>query len=242
VTTLNPALGMDGPAHLGLRLAAFLFAALLGLQCVWLLAAELIRPNIDRLPTDMASATSAAKRRDAAAVAASIGAVRGDLWAESAYTFADLLWPERPAGADSNASALLQRARNNLDRAIVWGPQQSGAWLLLAALGQQFRLTGTAPVETLKMSYYTGPSERSLIPLRLQVAVRGDKFDDFEIRQFVTRDLRLLLAHNQISAIADAYKAASPAGKSFVEQAIKDIDPSALVKLRTATRGSSVPD
>jgi hypothetical protein len=242
VTTLNPAFGMNGPAYFGLRLAAFVFAALFGLQCVWLLAAELIRPNVDRLPTDMASAASAAKRRDAAAVAASIGAVRGDLWAQSAYTFADLLWPERQAEADSNASAPLQTARKNLDRAIVWGPQQSGAWLLLAALGQQFRLAGTAPIETLKMSYYTGPSERALIPLRLRIAVHGDKFDDIEIRQFVTRDLRLLLAHNQISVIADAFKGASPAGRSFVEQAIKDIDPSALVALRIATRGSSVPD
>jgi hypothetical protein len=241
MTMLDHVPGMNRTPHSGLRLAAFLLAVLLGLQCVWLVAAELIRPDIDQLPTDVTTAAIAAKKRVAATVAASIGAVRGDLWAQSAYTYANLLWSEN-AQANSSAPEVLEHARKNLDRALHWGPPQSGGWLLLAGLAQEFRLAGVAPIEALKMSYYTGPSELPLVPLRLRIAVRADKFDDFEIRQFVSRDLRLLLAQDKKSVITEAYRAASPAGRSFMEQAIKDIDPSALTSLRTAARKQFLPD
>src|SRR5262249_9306275 len=233
MTLLDRAPGMNRTPHSRLRLVTFLFAVLLGLQGAWLLAAELIRPDIDQLPTDLAGANRAAKKRVSATVAASIGSVRGDLWAESAYTYANVLWPEN-AQANSGTPEVLECARKSLDRALHWAPQQSGAWLLLAGLAQEFRLDGVAPIGALKMSYYTGPSERLLVPLRLRIAVRADKFDDFEIRQFVSRDLRLLLAQDKKSVIAEAYRAASPAGRSFMEQAIKDIDPSAVISLRTA--------
>jgi hypothetical protein len=233
--------GMNRPTRSGLRLASFLFAVLLALQCVWLLAAELIRPDIEHLPTDLASATIAAKKRVAATLAASIGAVRGDLWAQSAYTYANLLWLQNAQANSSASSEVLERARKNLDRALYWGPQQSGAWLLLAGLGREFRLASVTPIEALKMSYYSGPSEISLVSLRLRIAVRADQFDDFEIRQFVSRDLRLLLAQNKKSVITEVYRAASPAGKSFMEQAIKDIDPSALTSLRTAEHEPFLP-
>jgi hypothetical protein len=239
MTLLDRVPGMDWTPQSGLRLAAFLFAVSLGLQGAWLLAAELIRPDIDQLPTDTATAAIAAKKRVAATVAASAGAVRGDLWAQSAYTYANLLWPEK---APNSSTLEVLRARKILDRALYWGPPQSGAWLLLAGLAEEFRLAGVAPSEALKMSYYTGPSEHPLIPLRLRIAVRANKFDDFEIRQFVSRDLRLLLAQNKKSVIAEALEAASPAGRSFMEQAIKDIDPSALNSLRTAPGKPFLPD
>jgi hypothetical protein len=213
----------------GLRMAAFLFATLLCLQCVWLLAAELIQPGLNQLPTDAASAAIAEKKRLAANVAGSIGVFRGDLWAQSAYTYANLLWPD--SGENASVPQAADRAREKLDRALRWGPLQSGAWLLLSGLGREFR-SGSA--EALKMSYYTGPTEMNLIPLRLRLAVQADKFDDFEIRQFVSRDLRLLLAQDKKSAIAAAYGVASPTGKSFMEQTVKDIDPSAVPSLRTA--------
>src|SRR5262245_5606748 len=137
MTLLDRVPGMNRTSHSGLRLAVFLFAVLLGLQGAWLLAAELIRPDIDQLPTDVATAAAAAKKRVAATVAASIGAVRGDLWAQSAHTYANLLWPEN-AQANYSTPEVLERARQSLDRAFHWGPQQSGAWLLLAGLGQEF--------------------------------------------------------------------------------------------------------
>jgi hypothetical protein len=236
MTMLADAPGMHRTTRSGPRVAALLFATLLCLQCVWLTAAELIQPGVNQLPTSVAAAAAAATKRVAASVAASIGVLRGNLWAQSAYTYANLLWPEDTEYASVPASA--ERARQNLDRALRWGPTQSGAWLLLAGLGQEFRLTGAAPTEALKMSYYTGPTEMSLIPLRLSVAIKADRFDDFEIHQFVGRDLRLLLAQDKKTAIAAVYRTASPTGKSFIEQTVADIDPSALPSLRAAAPSS----
>ena len=48
----------------------------------------------------MLHAAAAAEQRDAASWAAAIGAIRGDLWAESAFTYADLLWGDKEAFKD----------------------------------------------------------------------------------------------------------------------------------------------
>jgi hypothetical protein len=74
--------------------------------------------------------------------------------------------------------------------------------------------------------------------------VNSDTFNDVEMRQFITRDLRVFLARKQKSAITAAYSAASPAGKRFIEQTVKDIDPSALNSLAAAAgkTGQFLPD
>jgi hypothetical protein len=78
------------------------------------------------------------------------------------------------------------------------------------------------------MAYYTGPSEQTIVPLRLRLAAQTGGFSDIEIKEFAIRDLRMLLATKQYSAIAAAHDTASNAGKQFIEQAVHDIDPSAL--------------
>ena len=239
---LNRVGDMDGRPHFVLRTAALLIAALLGMQCVWLLAAELVRPGVDRLPTDPASAAAAAEHRDAAFWAASIGAVRGDLWAESAFTNADLLWGNKGARGNENITGTLASARASLDHALNDSPHLSSAWLLFAGLAAGFPSLGLDATTLLKMSYYTGPSEQRLVPLRLRIAVHSDQFSDVEVRQFVGRDIHFLLAGKQKSAIAEAYNTASSAGKSFIEQTVKDIDPSALGALHTGAKRQSLPD
>ena len=79
------------PSHLRFRLITLLFAVLLSAQSIWLVAAELSRSDIDELPTNANSADAAAAQRDAATRAAEIGVIRGDLWAQSAFTFASLV-------------------------------------------------------------------------------------------------------------------------------------------------------
>ena len=69
-----------------------LLAGIVGIYCIWLLMSELTRPGVIRLPIDPQTAAAAAQKRAAAGWAARFGIVRGDLWAESGYTFADLLW------------------------------------------------------------------------------------------------------------------------------------------------------
>jgi hypothetical protein len=213
-----------------------LFAMLLGVQCVWLLLAELSRPAIYRLPTDAAAADAARNKRSSAGWAATFGAVRGELWAESAFTYADLMW------SDSGSGTNLARARSSVDRALTAAPHQSSVWLLLAGLASRYQLPSIDLKEPVRMSYYTGPSELELMPLRLWIAVHSDAFSDIELCDSISREVRLLFTHQQNSAILAAYNAASSMGRQFIEQTIREVDPSAAESLRVSTQRSYFQD
>jgi hypothetical protein len=216
---------MSERSYFGFRLAISLFAMLLGVQCVWLLLAEFFRSDIYRLPIDAATATAAKNERINAGRAAMIGAVRGDLWAGSAFTYADLMWGDGRGGAD------LVQARSSINYALTDAPHQSSVWLLLAGLASRYQLPGIHIKEVVRMSYYTGPSELELMPLRLWVAVHSDALSDGELRDFISREVRLLFTHQQKSAIIAAYNAAPSEGRQFIEQTIREIDPSAAGSL-----------
>ena len=223
---------MNSPSHVGFRLATLAFALLLGLQCIWLLLAEFSRPNLNGLPADAQAAAAAVKQRNDATWAAWIGTIRGDLWAESAYTYANLLWTHPATDADQTQS--LERARASLYHALDDAPHQAGAWLLLAGLASRYRWPNLNATEVLKMSYYTGPSDEALMPLRLRVAAASEAVGDTEVQEFVRRDLRLLWTRQRKSAVAEAYDGASPAGKRVIEGAVQEIDPSGLGSLRSS--------
>lgn len=239
LTNSRSATRMKPKSTFPFRLILLLVAILLACESVWLLLPGLSEPGIERLPLDQASAVAAAKKRDVAVFAASIGSIRGDLWAQSAYTYADLLWSGPGLTVSTQA---LEQARGSLDRALDEAPHRSDVWLLLAALSQRFRWEGIDPIQALKMAYYTGPSERGIIPLRIFVAAKSDFIADVEMRQFVSRDLRWLAADKEKSAIAAAYSAASAAGKHFIEQTLTEISPPALQWLRSDTQPSQLPD
>jgi hypothetical protein len=238
------ALEPNAPSHISFRLTILLFAVLLGVQCIWLLLAELSRPGVDGLPTDISAATVAAtaKQSDPAAWAAEIGAIRGDLWAESAFTYASLIFGNSGTSANQEPSQDLIRADASIDHALDDAPHLSDAWLFLAGLAVRYSSLGIDATEALKMSYYTGPSEQDLIPLRLKIATQAGGLGDIEMDQFATRDLRFLMTQKQISALTDAYNAASPAGKHFIEQALRDIDPAVLEKLKANGAQNPLPN
>jgi hypothetical protein len=223
---------MTAPSHVVFRFTASIFAAVLGLQCTWLLLAELTRPEIDRLSPDAQLADVAARWRNDATWAAWLGAVRGDLWADAAFTFADLLW----ANPSSEPTKSLNQAHVSLDRALEYAPHQSGAWLLLAGMASRYQWTEVKPSEALKVSYYTGPNDLPLLPLRLLVAAHSDALSDAEMQQFVRRDLRLLLVRQQKPAVTEAYRYASPDGKSLIEQTLNEFDPAYLASLRAGAQ------
>jgi hypothetical protein len=220
MTMTNHAVINREPSYVAFRLTILLFAIMLAAQSAWLLIAEYYRPAITELPTDPAAAATAAGGRGAAALAASIGAIRGELWAESAFTYANLAVGASAGGTVPNPPRTLARAREDLDHALDDAPTQSDAWLFRAELALRYPASGIDGTQALKMSYYTGPSEERLIPLRLSMAVRANKFDDIEMSQLVSRDLRLLLARKQNAVIIQAYNAASADGKDFIEQSI----------------------
>ena len=227
------------PNNTSFRVTVLTLAALLAAQAIWLVGAQALDPAIDRLPTNASAAAAAARHRDAAALAARIGGVRGDLWAQSAYTYADLLWDTT---ANPDPSKALASARFSLKQALREAPDTSDAWLMLAALASRDRSPGTDVTQALKMSYYTGPSERWLTPLRFRLAVHSDFVGDIEMRQFISRDLRLLLSEQQKPVITQAYLAASPAGRDFIEGTIGDIDPSARSWLRASAEPPPLPN
>ena len=233
MTAPDPVIRISEPRHAGFRVVMLVLAALLGAQCIWLLLAEFSRTGVDSLPTNADAAAAAAKQRDAALWAASIGAVRGDLWAESAFTYASLLFDQHAAVPNADLISTAAPARLSLDHALAQSPHRSDVWLLFAGMALRLPSQGIDPIEALKMSYYTGPSERDLIPLRLRLATIADRFDDVQMREFANRELRALLKAKQNSSIVEAYNTASAAGRLFIEQTVGDLDPSFLKTLRT---------
>jgi len=228
----GPDRSLKPPTGVGFRHVILLFAVLLGVQSVWLLLAELTRSGIDSLPIDAASAAVAVKQRGLAGAGASFGVIRGDLWADSAFTYADLLWKE-----DASSAGLppeLEGARRSLKYAIDCAPHLSAVWLMLAGLASRYRSLNINATQALKTSYYTGPSEQDLIVPRLRVAAQSDFLNDAEIRQFVRRDLRVLISRNQKPAIDEAINGGSPTGKAFIKQAVSQMSAPASATPQTA--------
>ena len=117
----------------------------------------------------------------------------------------------------------VQLARATAEKAATLAPHDARVWLVLASLDcLQHREASGA----LKMSYYTGPNEIGLMPLRLLVATCSDAINDAEIQPLVARDIRLILAKglNPKPAILAAYQNASSSGKSFIESVVNDLD------------------
>jgi hypothetical protein len=201
--------------------------------------AELSRAGVYQLPTDASAAAFAAGKRNRAAWAADFGVIRGDLWDQLAFTYADLMFDDSRETPDTT---LFTRARVALEHALYDAPAQPGAWLLRAGLALRYPALGLDVVESLKMSYYTGPTQPDLIPLRLRLTALSNMTNDAEMQQFLRRDLRLLLARKQQSAIADAYNGAATPGKRIIERTLDDIDHRAAESLRTGTPKQPLPD
>jgi hypothetical protein len=226
---------------MGLRPVALSFALLLAIQSAWLVSANFFRSGITRLPTEAAAASAARAKRPDATLAAEIGAIRGDLWAEAAFTYADLLWSDAKSGPKYPAQEATS-ARSAIDRALIDAPHQSGVWLLRAGLAALYAMPDIKAGEALKMSYYTGPRGQDLMPLRLRIAIRSEAYSDNELSEFIEQDLRVLLSQQKRSTLAAIYGMAPPTGKLFLERAVSIIDPSAIQSLHTDSAKPSLPD
>ena len=110
------------------RVLMLLLALALAGFSMWVLIAELPRSGVQRLPINSDAAAIAATVRARAAWAATFGGVRGDLWAESAFTYATLLSPG--AAPDADPSTIANQARTVIERALACAPYKSSVWLL----------------------------------------------------------------------------------------------------------------
>src|SRR5262249_40175426 len=210
------------------RILLISLATVLVAFSVWILVAELLRSSIRRLPTNSAEAATAVFARGTASWAARLGVVRGDLWSEYAFTYAALLWPR--SLQEPNVTALVGQARPVIEKALAYAPHDSALWLLAAGLGSRFNWWPTGPGPIVNMSYYTGPSEISLTPLRLHVAASSNALTDSDVQRFVQRDVRMILTRwDELKpALIAIYKDAAPDAKRFLESAIADVDSSFL--------------
>jgi hypothetical protein len=211
-----------------LRVALTLFGVFLSAQAAWILLAERHRLNHIRLPVDGKTATMAFAEQDKIKQAASLAVVRGDLWAESAFTYGSQLWLD--AGDQLNTEAL-----KTLTRALRYSPHRGDVWLMFAALADQYKWSGYQPSLLLKMSYYTAPNELALFPLRLNVSLHAKgMIDDAELQDMVRRDISVILTRAPAlkPALVAAYRSALPQGKVFAERVISEIDPGYLGVVR----------
>jgi hypothetical protein len=205
--------------------ASLLFGGLiLAFASLWLFSAELFRPTIAPLPSNRESAERAAAHRNAALLAARVGWLRGDLWAEAAFTYANLEW-----SSSGNADAvLLQQAKANLTRAVSLLPADSSVWLLLGGLASRYHWQSPNAIEALKMSYYTGPEERDLIPLRITLSARLDVGADPELDRLFRQELETVFKSepNFRAGVVTAYRGGTPQGRLLIEDVAQRYDQS----------------
>ena len=218
----------------GFRAGVSIYALVLGAASLWILLPEFSSPGIRGLPTSQAEAAVAAQHRGEALWAARVAVVRGDLWAEAAFTYANLEWLEsaQPLGE------ALDQARATATRAVSLMPGNSGVWLMLADLSSRYRWQAPSPTECLKMSYYTGPHEEALIPLRLMIAARLDPSADAVLADLFRRELETVMMDRTAlrPAIVAAYQQATSQAQHLIENVAARTDPSFSQTLRPQLR------
>jgi len=207
------------------------FAITLGIAGAWILICEPARAPRIGFPVDQ-NYQAAADQRWKAALAARVGAVRGDLWAELFFSFANSILIR--SDADFGAVETLNEALPAARWALVYAPFRSEVWLLLAEMAKDYELQTPSAATALTMSYYTAPYNQALTPLRLSVATRGSAVRDAELRQLVEQDLQIIFASepNLRPAVIAAYATASADGKQLIESVIKEADPAFLMRLQ----------
>jgi hypothetical protein len=221
-------------SQLSLRIVLWSFAALLVVQAIWLLSVEIVRPQLPYFPADRASALMAQSKRTQAGLAAILGGARGELWVDDAVALAAGPISAISGGRSTDEPGILERAEAAALRGARLSPHDSRAWLLLASTAQQLKRPDRVIAADLKMSYYTGPSEAALMPLRSRIATRVDLGGDDELQVLVGQDLRtMVLRRPELKPdIVAAYAQASPAGKHLIETTIAPLDPALLSTIR----------
>jgi hypothetical protein len=228
-------LSIPTPSRGLFRGAVLLFAFVLACQATWILAAELSRPSLPGFPINAQAAQAIAADRNAAALAASFGFIRGDLWAEYALTYLDLFWSDGRHSPNEQDPKMIERGHKVTVWALALAPHDARIWLVLASIDLRFDwINQKAAAAALRMSYYTGPNRTELIPLRLHLAVRSEALADKDFQELVRHDIRIIVTRKPElkPTILSVYSEALPIGQQFLEEALKDLDPSLRARLR----------
>ncbi|HLI93996.1 MAG TPA: hypothetical protein VKU83_10315, partial [Puia sp.] len=180
-------------------------------------------------PTDKTEIDYASAQRDRAAIVASLGWPRGDLWADYALS-ADCRFLN-----DVPASTTIDRTEPVSEHALALAPYDARLWLLLSAINAQSGWKDDKTLAQLKMSYYTAPNDIRLIPLRISIALQSQAIGDKELQELVEHEIRTIIMRKPElkPVIATAYRGASAAGRAFVEEKLAVLDRKFLTDLQT---------
>lgn len=219
-------------------------AGLLGILALWILIAELASPRLSYFPSSPDEANAMYAVRGSATTAAEFGIVRGDLWTGAAVAAATpLLFAATGSSPEQASQVEVGNMRALAEHAARLSPHDPRIWLVLAGL--DFRGGDNSKgTETLKLSYYTGPEEVSLMPLRLLIAVSSSAILDDEVQSLVPLDVQRIIKQRPDlkSAIALAYKNAQPKGREIIEAALRETDPNFLAAIVAPHRGNQIPN
>jgi len=221
-----------------LRVVLAVFGAILSTQSGWILMPEKYQTRHIALPLDGKTAALALAEQENINKAATVAGVRGDLWAQAAFTYSGQLWIDQAmelATDDQFSTAALKP----LNQALRYSPHRGDVWLIFAALAHRYKWSNYQPNLLLKMSYYTAPNEFALLPLRLNLSLRAEGvLDEAELGEMVRRDITLILTRVPAlkPALLAAHRAASPEGKKFAERVVADIDLPYVAVVRAKVR------
>ena len=111
-------------------------------------------------------------------------------------------------------------------------------WLMLAHLSSRYRWRAPSATECLKMSYYTGPHEDRLIPLRLMIAARLDLNADPDVADLFRRELETAIMDRTAlrPAVVAAYQQATPQAQHMIEEVATRADQAFSQSLRPEIR------
>jgi hypothetical protein len=207
----------------GIRRGLVALASLVGAFNIWLLTAELFRAHIPAPVTEITEAADAALQRESAVWSARVGFIRGELWADAARTFSEELWQPHSEMAGT-------RRRDFAQRSVYYAPHFSEAWVLSVPTDAQGGELCEKAIAAIRMSYFTAFSHLDLAPLRLIAALRSGAFEDPELQEMVKREARLMITRRPDfrSALTTAYAYAPPAGRTFLEAIIREVEPGLL--------------
>jgi hypothetical protein len=196
------------------------------------LVAELMRPSALPLPVRDSKAPSP-QAVSAAELASTIAPFRTDLRTDHAIA---LTWKALQSGKSASQPADNEAAQNTVRNALEFGPHDSRMWLLLAQLQAQKDSADPLVAEALKMSYFTGPNRAELVPARLDLVTASNAPSDSDLSELASSDVRAMLTrlNGQRPALAKDYVRASPAGKKFLEDSVRQLDPAFADSLKSA--------
>jgi hypothetical protein len=217
------------------RVGLAVFGAFVSAQALWILMPERYQPNRISLPVDGKTAAIALAQQAKTNNAASLAGVRGDLWAEAAFTYSGQLWVDQAMELGSTADRFSTEALTPLTQALRYSPHRGDIWLMFAALAHQYKWSNYQTNSLLKMSYYTALNELALFPLRLNLSLHAKGvIEEAELAEMVRRDISIVLtsAPTLRPALLAAYRSALPEGRIFAERVIAEIDPRFLALVR----------